>query len=223
MWFAEHAGPPDEDLRVLALGGLLKLEGEKAVPILGQIAFESEQPGPAIRAVSMLAQSPLPQAREAVVAVAKRAATPEPVRLAAVRDLGRFGGPDASKELLSLYTIVNEPVKLQIVKSLGERAEAGALVRIVETEKDGVLRFSALAGLGEAGGVSQLVKLYRSASPQGKRSIVIGLFRARADGELIQIANSETDPQLRTFTLERLRLLGTPQARDYLQKPGEKR
>jgi HEAT repeat protein len=148
---------------------------------------------------------------------------PEPVRLAAVRDLGRFGGPEASKELLSLYTTANEPVKLQIVKALGERAETVALLRIVESEKDGTLRFSAIAGLGQAGGVVPLAKLYKSASPRGKRPIIVGLFTARADAELIRICEAERDTELRKEALERLRLLGTPKAKEYLQKASEKR
>jgi HEAT repeats len=220
IWYPDKYDP-DADLRIQALGGLMKTDAEKVVPILGQIAFESENPGPAIRAVFMLAQSSLPTARATVVRVAMTA--PEPVRLAAVRDLGRFGGPEASKELLSLYTTANEPVKLQIVKSLGERAETLALVRIVESEKDGTLRFSAIAGLGQAGGVAQLARMYKSASLQGKRPIIVGLFTARADVELIRIAEAERDVELRKEALERLRLLGTAKAKEYLQKAGEKR
>lgn len=221
-WYPDHYDP-DADLRVQALGALMKTDAERAVPILGQIAFESENPGPAARAVFMLAQSSLPKARETVMQVARAQSAPEIVRLAAVRDLGRFGGPEVSLDLMSLYLTVNEPLKIQIVKSLGERAETLALVRIVESEKDGTLRFSAIAGLGQAGGAVQLARLYRSASPQGKRPIIIGLFSARADAELIRIAETERDIELREEALERLRLLGTAKAKEYLQKVSEKR
>jgi HEAT repeats len=220
IWYTEKYDP-DADLRIQALGGLMKTDAEKVVPILGQIAFESENPGPAMRAVFMLAQSSLPTARATVMRVAMTAS--EPVRLAAVRDLGRFGGPEASKELLSLYTTANEPVKLQIVKALGERAETVSLVRIVESEKDGTLRFSAIAGLGQAGGVVPLAKMYKTASVRGKRPIIVGLFMARADAELIRICEAEPDTELRKEALERLRLLGTPKAKEYLQKASEKR
>lgn len=221
-WYPDKYDP-DADLRVQALGALMKIDAERAVPILGQIAFETNNPGPAARAVFMLAQSSLPKARETVMQVARTQTAPEVVRLAAVRDLGRFGGPEVSKDLMSLYTTVTEPLKIQIVKSLGERAETLALVHIVESEKDGTLRFSAIAGLGQAGGAMQLARLYKSASPQGKRPIIIGLFSARADAELIRIAETERDPELRGEALERLRLLGTLKAKEYLQKGGEKR
>jgi HEAT repeats len=222
IWYTDTFDP-DTDLRVQALGALMKTDAERAVPILGQIAFESENPGPATRAIFMLAQSPSPKARATVMEVARAESAPEVVRLAAVRDLGRFGGPEASKDLLNLYATMTEPLKIQIVKSLGERAETLALVRIVESEKDGVVRFSAMAGLGQAGGAMQLARMYRSASIKGKRPIIVGLFNARADVELIRIVDAEGDAELRKEALERLRLLGTPKAKEYLQKVGEKR
>ena len=220
FWYPDTYDP-DTDLRIQALAGLMKTDPEKVVPMLGEIAFESENPGPAMRAVFMLAQSSLPIARETVVRVAKSG--PEVVRIAAIRDLGRFGGPEASKDLVNLYTTANEPVKLQIVKSLGERADTLALVRIVESEKDGTVRFSAFAGLGRAGAVPQLVRMYKSASIQGKRPIIVGLYNARADAELIRICDAEPDVELRKQARECLRLLGTPKAKEYLQKVSEKR
>ena len=222
IWYTDSFDP-DADLRVQALGALMKSDAEKVVPMLGQIALESENPGPATRAVFMLAQSSLPKARATVVELARAETAPEVVRLAAVRDLGRFGGPEASKDLINLYATVTEPLKIQIVKSLGERAETLALVRIVESEKDGAVRFSAMTGLGQAGGAVPLARMYKSASLKGKRPIIVGLFNARADVELIRIAETERDAELRNEALERLRLLGTPKAKEYLQKVGEKR
>jgi hypothetical protein len=220
LWYPDKFDP-DTDLRIQALGALMKTDAEKVVPILGEIAFGSDHPGPAMRALFLLAQSSLPTARETVVRVAKTG--PEPVRIAAVRDLGRFGGPETSKDLLSVYTTANEPVRLQIVKALGERAERLALLQIVESEKDGTLKFSAIAGLGQAGGAEQLARMYKSASGPRKGPIIVGLFRARADAELIQICDAEPDQSLRHEALERLRLLGTPKAKEYLQKVSKKR
>jgi len=223
MWYSE-AFSPDVDLRIQALGGLMRTDAEKVVPILGQIAFESEHDGPAMRAVFMLAQSSLPKARETVVRVATTAK--EPVRVAAVRDLARFGGPDVSKDLLHVYATANEPVKRQIVKSLGERSEQRALLTIVKTEREAKLRSSAIVSLGRAGGAAHLSAMYKSASPDSKRSIIGGLFFARAESELIRIAEAERAPGhevLRKEALDRLRLLGTPKAKEYLLKVSEKR
>jgi hypothetical protein len=219
MWYSDEVAI-DPDLQVQALGALLKTDGDRVVPILKQFAIESET-GPATRAVFMLAQSSLPEARATIVKIAETG--PAPVRVAAVRDLGRFGGPDAPKELLSLYPTAIEPVKYHIVKVLSERAETLALARIADSENDGALRYSAITGLGQAGGRAQLARMYRSASVEGRRPIIIGLFNARADVELIRIAETEQDATLRQEALERLRLLGTPKAKEYLRKASKKR
>jgi hypothetical protein len=224
MWYTESIGA-DDDLRVLALGGLLRSEPQKVVPMLGQIALESENPNSAISAVFVLASSSLPEARAAVVKVARQAAS-EPVQVAAIRDLGRFGGPEVSKDLMSVYVTAQPLVKAQIVKSLGERSEKVALVSIVSSEKDVRIRSRAFTSLGEAGGAAQLAAMYRTASAADKRAIIGGLGLARADAELIRIAQIERTPAGATFrndALEQLRLLGTPKAVDYLQKIKESR
>ena len=220
FWFADKYDP-DADLRIQALAGLMKNDAERVMPMLGEIAFESENPGPASRAVFMLAQSSLPKARETVVRVARQG--PEPVRVAAVRDLGRFGGREASRDLCRPLLDGDRTGKLQIVKSLAERSEKAPLLRIAESEKDGTLRFTAINGLGQAGGAPQLAMLYKSATVQIKRPIIVALFAARADVELIRIADTENDAELKKEARERLRLLATPKAKDYLQKVSEKR
>jgi HEAT repeats len=215
---------PDLDLQIQALGALMRTDADRVMPLLRDIAFESDKPEQASRAVFMLAQSELPKAREMVVQVAKTA--PEPAQMAAVKALGRIGGPHVSQELMQVYVTAKEPVKFQIVNSLGERAEKGALLRIVESEKDSRIKYRAIERLGQAGAVPQLFSMYRSANLPGKRSIIVGLFIARADTELIRIDELERpmgNTVVRQDIHERLRLLGTPKAKDYLQKVSETR
>jgi hypothetical protein len=223
IWYSDSISP-DTDLRIQALGGLIKTDGEKVIPILRDIVLESQHPAQANRALFLLAQSDLPGARAAVVEVAKTG--PIQVRVAAVREFARFGGPEMSGELMQVYPHANKPVRMQIAKSLGERAEKSALLRIVQIETDGQVRYFAFLGLGRAGEVGQLAGMYKSADVEGKRSIIGGLFYARAEGELIRIAEAERrggNDQLWGDACERLRLLGTPKAKDYLLKVSEKR
>jgi hypothetical protein len=220
VWLPEGYHP-DIDLRVQALGHLIHFDAERVIPVLKEIALEAQNPGPASRAVFVLAQSGKPEARETVVLVAKTG--PEPVRLAAVRELGRFGGPEISKELLQVYSIGEPAIKLQVVKALGERSDQPALLTIVRSEKDADLRARAILTLGRAGGTEPLLALYKNASGQVKRAIIRGLFNAPAENELIQIARQERDATLRNEVHSYLGMLGTPKARDYLQKIGRNR
>jgi hypothetical protein len=223
MWYTD-AISADDDLRVLALGGLLRTDPQKVVPMLGQIALKSGNEKSSVAAVFVLAQSALPEAHETVLRLAKEAAGP--VRVAAVRDLGRFGGPEVSKELMTVYVNADLPVRSQIVQSLGERAETTALTTIVRSEKDVQIRRRALINLGKAGGAAQLAAMYKAASVADKRHIIGGLGLARADGELIRIAEAEqtaAGAALRQEALMQLRLIGTPRAKEYLQKVNESR
>lgn len=207
---------PGADVRVQALGRLIGTDAQKVIPLLRSIALESDNPGAARRAVFVLAQSRNPDAQETVVDVAKTG--PEPVRLAAVRELARFGGADISRELLEVYATAKLPVKRQVVYSLGERADAGALLKIAQSEHDRHLRETAIIALGRAGGRDQLRLLYGKAPLEARRAIVIGLFNARDDDGLIRIAEREKDGELRREVLARLRLMGTPKAKAFLDK-----
>lgn len=212
-WFAESYAPA-ADLRVQALGRLIKTDAQKVIPILRNIAFDANIAA-ARGAVFVLAQSRNPVAQSIVVDVAKSG--PQSVRVVATRELGRFGGPEVAPALLEVYSTGDAPVKQQVVVSFGERADASSLVRIARSESDGRLRDAAILTLGRAGGREQQRELFSRASSETRRAIVRGLFLARDDEGLIRLAEQEKDAQVRSEILGRLRMLGTPKAKEYLQ------
>jgi hypothetical protein len=213
-WFAESYAP-GEDVRIQALGRLIKTDAPKVIPILRNIALEPDNPGAARRAVFVLAQSRNPDAQSTVVDVAKTG--PEPVQVAAIRVLGQFGGPEVSTALLEVYSTGKMPVKRQVVVSLGERSDTSSLFRIAQSENDDRLRDTAIVTLGKVGGREQLRLLFGRASKETRLAVIRGLFLARDDDGLIRIAEQEKDPELRSEVLNRLRLIDTPKAKDYLQ------
>jgi hypothetical protein len=213
-WFAESYAP-GEDVRIQALGRLIRTDAQKVIPILRNIALEPDNPGAARRAVFVLAQSRNPDAQSTVVDVAKTG--PEPVRVAAIRVLGQFGGPEVSPALLEVYSTGKMPVKRQVVVSLGERADTSSLFRIAQSENDDRLRDAAIVTLGKVGGREQLRLLFARASKETRLAVIRGLFLARDDDGLIRIAGQEKDPELRSEVLNRIRLIGTPKAKEYLQ------
>lgn len=207
---------PDMDLRIQALASLIGTDALKVIPILKSIALESSDTGEGRRALFVLAQSSRPEARATVIDVARSG--PEPVRLVAVRELGRVGGPTVVNDLLQVYETASEPVKYQVVTALALRDAAPALMKIAQSEPDRRVRNVAIRTLGQAGGREQLATLYAKAPADAKRSIIVGLFNAQAEDELIQIAEHEKDPVIREQVLAQLRLLGTPKAKAYLAK-----
>jgi hypothetical protein len=217
MWYATEIDP-DPDLRVQALGGLMRTNAELAIPMLAEIAMQHDKPRTATRAVIVLAQSRLPEARATMLEVAKTA--PEPVQIYAVRALAGIGGRQASSDLMQVYVTAKEPVKWQIAKSLGDLEQPAPLLQIIRSEKEGRIRSTALIALGRAGAVDQLAALYPTADVASKRSIIEGFVSARAEAQLIRVCDIERkgNPELRQVALERLKLFDTDQAREYLRR-----
>jgi hypothetical protein len=207
---------PDTDLRIQALASLIRTDAPKVIPILKSIALESSDTGEGRRALLVLAQSSRPEARATVIDVAKTG--PERVRLVAVRELGRIGGPTVVEDLMQVYLTATEGVKYQVVTALAQRDAAPALMKIVQSETDKRVRDFSIIAMGEAGGRQQLTMMYAKATAEAKRPIIVGLFNAQAEDELIQIAEREKDPAVREEVLLQLRLLGTPKAKAYLAK-----
>jgi hypothetical protein len=212
---------PDTSLRIQALGSLMQTDAVRVIPMLKEIALDSPDPNEVRRAIFLLAQSERPEAQSTVVEVAKHGS--ELVQIAAVRELARFGGPKTSDVLLQVYSSGNPRVKYQVVNSLGERSATTALVRIAETERDRKLRETAIVQLGKAGAREPLARFYARASTELKLAVIDGLLNARAEDELIRIAEQERNEAVRAEVLRRLQMLGTAKARAYLEKQQKRR
>lgn len=176
----------DTDTRMQALISLLDTHSERVIPLLREIALDKSNPAEARRAVFALAQSPRSEARNTVVEAARRG--PHVVRIAAIREMGRFREP--------VFTT--------------------ALAGIARSESDMAVRDTAIVTLGRTGARVQLRSLYTQLPHSSRIAVLTGLFNAKDDDELIRIATTERDQQLRTRARQHLRLLATPKAMKFL-------
>jgi hypothetical protein len=215
VWVLAPA-PPDTNLRIQALGSLIQTHPDRVIPLLKEIALDPSSPGDGRRAVFVLAQSANPQAQLSVVEVAMRAS--EPVRVEAVKEMGRFASPVVASELLEVYQAGTPRVKREVVASLGDRADRPALLRIAQSESDSTVRNTAIVTLGRAGGRDELRMLYSRVPADSRRALLAALVNARDEDELIRIAQSDPDPAMRDEARANLRLLGTPKAMAFLNK-----
>jgi hypothetical protein len=217
FWTPGEALLTDTNIRIEALGSLLESHGDRAIPLLRDIALDGNSPDEARRAVFVLAQSRRVDARNTVFEVARRGS--EPVKIAAIREIGRFDGPAVSAELLKVYSTASTPrVKRQVVISLGERADNGTLMRIARDESDVNVRNTAIVTLGRIGARGQLRNLYMKSPMESRMAVLTALFTAKDDEELIEIAKTERDPRLRLRARQQLRLLATPRALKFLEE-----
>lgn len=208
--------PPDVDLQIEVLNGLLEQHGERVIPLLRDIALDRNSPDEARRAVLVLARSARPEARRTVTEVARTG--PEPVQLAAIRAMGRFDGAGISDELMQVYSSAPTPrVKRQVVSSLGERSDNASLLRIAKVESDPAVRNVAIVTLGRLPDARpQLRTLYGQIPQESRMSVLAALLSSKDEDELIRIATIEKDPILRARARMQLRLLATPKALKFL-------
>ncbi|MGE5815220.1 MAG: hypothetical protein ACM36C_12085 [Acidobacteriota bacterium] len=193
---------PDRDLQILALGGLMRAEPDRAEPILKQVALKAEGEEQARRAIFVLLQS---NRLAAVADVARQGS--ENVTLAAVKELGFVRSADSASLLKDLYVSGSEPVKVQVLRSLGRARQAQPLMQLARRESERTLRETAVAALGQAGGRAQLATLYHQ-QPDLKLPVISALFTAGAGEELLAIVRSERDARLRAEAVSKLKLLG---------------
>ena len=176
----------DTEIQIEALVGLLDAHSERVIPLLRDIALDGKNPNEARRAVFALARSHRPEARNTVVEAARHG--PNVVRIAAIRELGRFQ----------------------------EGTFTTALAGIARGESDPVVRDTAIVTLGRSGARSQLRTLYTQVPGSARFSVINALFNAKDEDELIRIATNERDQRLRTSARQQLRLLATPKAVKFL-------
>jgi hypothetical protein len=144
---------------------------------------------------------------------------PELVK-SAVRSLGAMG---ATQDLATLYRETkSEEAKMDILSSLVAAGPKGVefLQTIASTEQNPELRRRAIRNLGVAGGSSaapSLVSAYQGTSDaDSKRAAVDGLFLSGSAHQLIELARSEKDPQLKQMIVSKLSLLHNKEASDYM-------
>lgn len=197
----------DRDVQILALGSLMRAEPDRAEPILKEVALSTPDEEQARRAIFVLLQAN----RLAAVADLARQGSEE-VTLAAVKELGFVRSADSARLLKNLYSTGSEPVKVQVLRSLGRAQQALPLMQLARRERERSLREAAVSALGQAGARTQLAQMYWQQRDL-RAPVIAALFSAGGDDELISIAKRERDPQLRGEAISRLKLLGTPRAR----------
>ena len=93
----ESASPgSDDELKLLALSGLMNADPDKAIPIIKSMLAGSPSPKLVDRALFVLAQSGTPEARQVLVNIAKSSPNPD-LQKHAIRNLGLFGGPESQQ------------------------------------------------------------------------------------------------------------------------------
>jgi HEAT repeat protein len=209
---AKSSASPDLQMRAIKYLGM---SGDRqSVQALGEAYAASNDVSVrrAILRAFMMAEDTAP-----VLAAAKTEKAPE-LRLEAIRQLGAM---EAADELLQLYRVeTSVELKEEILQSLGVAEAVQPLGEIAKTEADPRLRRAAIQGLGiidapESGAL--LRSLYAAQKDaESKKAVMEALFVQDNAKALIEIAKAEKEPALRREAVEKLSLMDSREAQEYM-------
>ncbi|MBV8515070.1 MAG: HEAT repeat domain-containing protein [Acidobacteria bacterium] len=200
----------DEDLKMLAIQGLMNSDPERALPLLEKVLNGTGTPKEKSKALFVIAQSGSPQARQILGRIAAGQSNPD-LQRKAVEYLGQFGGADSHKILADVYAKTgDESIKRAILRSYMISGDKEDLFTAAKSEKSESLRGEAIRQLGLVHGVDELQQLYaRELSTQVRRDILQAFFLAGDSARLVQVATSEKDPELRRTAVRNLGLINS--------------
>ncbi len=208
----------DDDLKMLAIQGLMNSDPERAMPLLEKVLNSSASPKEKSKALFVMAQSGSPQSRDIIAKIAKGQNNPD-LQRKAVEYLGLFGGAESRKTLAEIYASSSDAsVKRAILRSYMIGGDHEHLFAAAKSEKDESLRREAIRQLGLVHGTGELEQLYQGeGSTEVRREILQAFFLAGDSGKLVQAAQGEKDPELRRTAIRNLGLMGGADASKALQ------
>ena len=203
----ENAG--DDELKILALSGLVQNDPERAFPILEKILKGSNGPRVKERAMFVLAQSHTPKSRELMAQVATGKYNPD-LQAKAVEYLGVFGGRENEQTLAGVYKSTNDvTVKRSILRGFMISGSKDALLSAARTESNPELRAEAIQLLSAMGAAGDLFQMYTPDAPvQVKRAILQALLVNGQSEKILEIARSDKDPQMRRQAIQQMGAMG---------------
>jgi hypothetical protein len=197
----------DEDLKLMALSGLMSSDAERAVPILeGILAGHSSQKVKE-RALFVLSQSQSPRALEVL---SRTARTRGDLQGKALRYLGIMGGERSRQVLADIYSSTSDiDLKKSILRSFMVSGDRARLLSIARSETNIELRGDAISQLGVSGARTELAEMYSSEpSIELRKKIIQAMFIGGNAEKLGEIARTEKQPELRVTAIRNLGLLG---------------
>jgi TolA-binding protein len=192
----------DDDLKVLALNGLMQSDPEKYLPQVENLLKGSHSPSLKRQALYVIAQNNTPQAQQLLEQIA-RGGNPD-LQVRAIQYMSQRRNPNTPKILLDIYTSTTDPaVKRAILDAFSNNRDKDRLLEVVKSEKDGSLRVQAINRLGNVDGQPELWQIYQSeTTPEGKIAVLDAMRRNGNLDKLAEVARTDKDPRVRQTAIE---------------------
>lgn len=204
----QHVSPESEsndDLKLIALEGLVQSDPDRAFPILEQLLKKVQTPNFKKRAIYVLALNNSPRAQQLLEQIARGNGSNPDMQMTAIQYLGRSG--KAANKTQVLFEIYNSSadanVKRAALNALQANRDRDHLLQIAKSDKSPDMRSEAIRGLAGLGSSQDLWSLYQAETdPDVKRTILD--FMSGSTDKLLDVARNEKDADLRRSAIERL-------------------
>jgi HEAT repeat protein len=199
----------DEELKLLALRGLMQSDPDRSLPILERMLSSQNSLRVKDRALFVLSQSRSPRTRELIAGIAKGNANPD-LQLKAIRYLGIMGGTDTRDLLAEIYRGSSDvTVKRAVLRSYMTSGDRDRLLALAKSEPSPELRGEAVQQLGALGASAALFDLYQTeTSMEIKKRILRAIAMGGGADRVIALAKTEKDPELRRTAIQSLGMMG---------------
>jgi HEAT repeat protein len=199
----------DDDVKLMALNGLMNSDPDRAIPILENILRSpSQSVKMKDRALFVLSQTNSPRTVDLLTTIAKDGSN-HSLQSRALKYLGIMGGETSRKILEDVYRSSNEvEVKESVLRSFMVSGDHARLYSLARSEQNPKLRAEAVRQLGVMGGRNELADLYKNeTSVEVKKNIIQAMFIGGSADKLGELARAETNPELRVAAIKNLGLV----------------
>jgi len=205
----------DEDVKLMALNGLLQSDEEQAIPILEELLSGSSSPRLKERALFVLAQSDSDKAQEILARVARNENDPELERKA-IRYIGVHAGERGLALLAELYSSLSTTEsRSAILDAFMVAGEKSRLLELARSEPNPELRRKAIHLLGTMDASSELWELFQKESSEEIKKAILQAFMVSGNEEQL-LAVAKDTRQGEGLRGAAIRLLGAQGANDAL-------
>jgi HEAT repeat protein len=204
----------DEELKLMALNGLMQADEEQAIPILEEFLSSEGSSRLKERALFVLAQSGSRRAHEILARVARGEQEPA-LQRQAIRYLGVHSSARGLELLASLYeSLSSVEAKAAVLESLMIAGEQGKILQVARNEANLELRGRAIHLLGTLEATNELWELYqRETTDEGKKRILQALMIADDEEHLLAVArDSRASEDVRESAVHLLGAAGANEA-----------
>jgi len=184
----------DEDLKLMAINGLVQSDPERALPLVENLLKTSSSPKLKERALFVLAQSNSARGKQVLEQVARGGAGNPDLQLKAISYISAGSKKTDNRPLLwEIYSSSNDTqVKRAILHGLMASNDKEHLLQIAKTEKSPQLRLDAIAYLGSNGVNAELWQIYQGeTSADVKQQILHSMISSGSADRLAEIAKTE--------------------------------